>query len=1465
MTRGTWLCFCFGLLALLAVAARGEIITWTGAASTNWHASGNWTNASGVAAIPATGDDVIVNGGPRQPTLSVAAGATNINSLSIGANNASTLSVAHADADLKKLIVAGAVTIGGSGVLTHFDNSTGEVHRLNVQIGGDLTISAGGKIDVTALGYDATKGPGYDTSAGSKGGAYGGQGRGYNNPVYFASGQTYGSATHPTRLGSGGTTSAGGGAVILQVTGTTTVQGSILADGTPTGTNPGSGGSVFLTTGTLSGNGTIRANGWGPSTGAGGGGRLAIVVTNGTDAGSVTLNAYGGAGGYIAAAGTIFVKTRNDTYGRIIVDNNGKFIDVQGANGALEGMTGLDSPSGVTTCRFDRIAVTNCGILLIRTNVVLDVSNLPGWVCDSTTNNLKARLVFAADEGTFAFPADYTFTNIVLCQKGTGTVSWAGSITLGPGTILTHEKGAYTSTDERHKLNLAIGGNLAIQTGGVIWALGNGYAPAKGPGYQAMSVSAGAYGGQGGGYTTVLTPCGTPYGSLTRPTNLGSGGGNYAGGGAVVLGVSGTATVNGVILANAFTNTSKTGSGGTVFITAASLAGNGLIEASSFGTAGAGGGGRIALVMTNDDAFGSVTLNAKGGASASYNGAGGTIYLKRKSDAFGKLVVDNHTNATTCLTLITSNVTDTAVGDVEIRSSGRLGLAALQPLLVHGAWSNAGVFAASAGSLVTLAGTNAATVWGSTNTVFAGLACTSPAKRVEFAANKTVTVTNSLAFTGGAGAGNLLVLRSTTNGVSWKLTVKAGSAQSVSYADVRDSDAGAGDPIATSDAVDSGNNTNWNFAVAGPITWTGGSNTLWGEGGNWDLGRPPIPTDTEIIIAPAARQPVLDAHRDLANGLFIQAGASLALNGYNLSIGGSASVTGSLIAAGSEVIAFRNQATFASAASFTPALSTVRFYPDGAQTVSPGGASFHRVEVSNQTVSVFTDGFRASEVVFHAASTGATFQGSFTSGLFRCEAPSAALTFKGGGAFAVTNLMLRGTNGAAIQLRSTSGGSAWSLAVSGWRFARYVDVRDSDASFGKQIQALDSTDSGNNPNWDFGVWKTWQGGVSGEFTNGANWAGGEAPGETGSVLLDVTGPYMPVITQATALTRLTIGPSLISTLTANTNLTITEDLLVMEHGKLTHSANPAGTNEPYKLRLTVGGDMTVLAGGKVDATAKGFPANMGPGAATNLTIAGAAYGGQGQGYLLPNSVPSGQCYGSILRPTALGSGGPQRAGGGAVRLDVAGTLELQGVIKSEGDPANSAYLTGSGGSVWLKVGRLAGTGLVSVASYGNGGGGGAGGGGRIAVEVTNGIGFGQVSFSARGGEDVGYRAAAGTVYLRHAGDSIGRVMIDNAAVLRGVALTQLPAPLQPVTDELKAIPLVITNTSWVGLTADFRIGDILVDTNSLLSVSAFVLRVQAPEHHLTDSLVPGQGGTNQVDFYDQILWKQVVGTVIMIK
>jgi RHS repeat-associated protein len=170
-------------------------------------------------------------------------------------------------------------------------------------------------------------------------------------------------------------------------------------------------------------------------------------------------------------------------------------------------------------------------------------------------------------------------------------------------------------------------------------------------------------------------------------------------------------------------------------------------------------------------------------------------------------------------------------------------------------------------------------------------------------------------------------------------------------------------------------------------------------------------------------------------------------------------------------------------------------------------------------------------------------------------------------------------------------------------------------------------------------------------------------------------------------------------------------------------------------------NVTVETGGKISADGMGYvsPSTWnacggGPGGGSG---AGPGGGGGHGGIGGENSTTTcgghaGITYDSVYLPVMLGSAGGNRngysggSGGGAIWLNVNGTLAVNGVISANGnDGAGKVPGGGAGGSILINVETLSGSGAVQArgghgainVAYGDGGG---GGGGRIAV-YANGI------------------------------------------------------------------------------------------------------------------------------------------------
>jgi hypothetical protein len=232
-------------------------------------------------------------------------------------------------------------------------------------------------------------------------------------------------------------------------------------------------------------------------------------------------------------------------------------------------------------------------------------------------------------------------------------------------------------------------------------------------------------------------------------------------------------------------------------------------------------------------------------------------------------------------------------------------------------------------------------------------------------------------------------------------------------------------------------------------------------------------------------------------------------------------------------------------------------------------------------------------------------------------------------------------------------------------------------------------------------------------------------------------------------------------------------------GLITHPANANSQLYGLNLSLTT---LTIAAGGRINVNEKGYQgtgnsqsSGYGPGAGDPM--AGGGYGGVGSwaGSYYPNNY-GGVAYGSVTEPTDLGSSGGSsnnaysRRGGGAVKISVSGTMNLDGNILARGGAGSGGGYSGgsAGGSVWITTENLTGSGLISAdgGNSNNATRSGSGSGGRIALYYTDKSGY-TGSITAYGGT-VGskqmQRGSAGTIYLKGTTQTHGDLIIDNNAV-----------------------------------------------------------------------------------------------------
>lgn len=157
-------------------------------------------------------------------------------------------------------------------------------------------------------------------------------------------------------------------------------------------------------------------------------------------------------------------------------------------------------------------------------------------------------------------------------------------------------------------------------------------------------------------------------------------------------------------------------------------------------------------------------------------------------------------------TLTATNGNIDANGSVSISSGTLTAPGSGKSFTVADDWSHSGgTFTHSSGT-VTLDTTTETTI--SNDTTFNNLTSTTTGKTIKFTAGTTQTIAGTLTLQGTEG--NLITLRSTTDGSKWDITL-SGSAQNVKFLDVKDADANT-NTVTCFNCTDSGNNnSNWIF------------------------------------------------------------------------------------------------------------------------------------------------------------------------------------------------------------------------------------------------------------------------------------------------------------------------------------------------------------------------------------------------------------------------------------------------------------------------------------------------------------------------------------------------------------------------------------------------------------------------------------------------------------------------------
>ncbi|MDB6121365.1 MAG: hypothetical protein JWQ71_358 [Pedosphaera sp.] len=1222
---------------------------------------------------------------------------------------------------------------------------------------GSVTIQAGGGIVADGVSFTTSgTGNGKNVNSTGGGGAYGGYGS--ISAAGAGTGSTYGSIVSPIDSGStggGGTASSqggfAGGQIRMTVTGTLTVDGKISADGVTSlsnqGSGGGSGGSIYLTAGTFSGAGLISANGGlgNDSGGNGGGGRIALYYSTNNFTG-VTRAWGAGVGSRIGGAGTVYSRTNKPAGqppGQVVVDNGDR--------------AGTNTPISVVEA-FDLVVkggavvplggAQNIGNLLIASNA---------WVMTTNINNNLTITGSATIQAGGGFLAD-----------GTGSAAGQGT---GAGKTLS---------------------STSITGGGASYGGIGSYSAAgasNGPTYGSVSqpIDAGSGGGAGtsafngaaGGGQIHITVTGTLLvdGKISAEgnsaTNPASGGGS---GGSIFLTV-GTLSGAGLISANGGfgADAGGSGAGGRIAIYYTSNNFTGVTRAWGAGSGSRVGGAGTIYTKKSNQNLGQVVVSNGGrtGNSTVFPTATspsfdltiqeGGVAGMTGSQTLGNLVVASNSTVIYSNSFVTG-ATFLVTGNATIQAGGRI--------ISDGSGSAAGQGqgAGKQGSFPPSGGGGSYGGYGSTSKTGGGTGATyglmsqptdfgsggygypsvvyggAGGGAIHLSVTGTLTVdgrissdggTASTQYSGGGAGGSLWLSagRLAGNGV---ISASGGSG-------VGAGGSGGGGRIAlyysTNDFT--GTIKAWGGANG---TNCGGAGTIYSKFNN---------QSTFLVLVDNGQQTGTNTTLGLSPGsgfdLTLQGGAIMAQNSPNLP-----NLRNLIVASNAWLLA----------------TGQVNLFITGSATVQAGGGI-----IGDSLGNMYGVGTGAGRT-FNSAAYGTTGSGGGYGGLGAGSVGGAA----GGGTYDVITSQQYGVgSGGGSLSASTNAGSFGGGAV-------HMTVIGALTNNGRiSADGGAGTSSGSGGGSGGSVWLS-VGSIAGTGSISANGGAGIGFGGGGgggriALYYNTTNNFVGSIsayggggalsggagTIYTKKNGQSIGQVLVDNggvLGTNTpiaamapfNLTVrggavvypSSTYLVLSNLMVASDSFLTSLQSQTNLDVSVLGDTTIEAGGGLVVDGKGFASSTGPGAGQrdflNSTGSGAGYGGKGGA---SPGLLGGTNYGSAQQPVDQGSGGAAKPatlaigseGGGAIRLNVGGTLIVDGRLSADGNSAvQDDAGGGSGGSIWVTAGTFIGNGFVTA----NGGpgelyNGGGGGGGRIAIySPSNNFGGLISAFGAEGfnwGED----------------------------------------------------------------------------------------------------------------------------------
>ena len=287
-------------------------------------------------------------------------------------------------------------------------------------------------------------------------------------------------------------------------------------------------------------------------------------------------------------------------------------------------------------------------------NILLGAWSSRNLTWDAAATNEVASWTQTADfNAQVVFPITYEGADV---DQGFNLFTVAGDVTLLGGAWVHPVQGdsskSGTAPAQRYRIAVQAGGDFTVGAGVNISALGRG----RGYWTHEQRNPFGIHAGYGitrtnDMFEAVSEPWFTPYGSILEPTETGRGSSTGTdtpaasghGGGAIHLVAGGAFVNNGRVVADGQAPTGNTGgSGGSVYVRAASISGTGSFEADATVATGSGqwsasSGGRVALVATGANSATAANTSANGSRSPDWwqinnqpywEAAAGTVWLQ---------------------------------------------------------------------------------------------------------------------------------------------------------------------------------------------------------------------------------------------------------------------------------------------------------------------------------------------------------------------------------------------------------------------------------------------------------------------------------------------------------------------------------------------------------------------------------------------------------------------------------------------------------------------------------------------------------------------------------------------------------------------------------------------------------------------------------------------------------------------